>query len=190
MVDMTRWWLGEEITAVCARTRTFIKQRRVRGTGEWADVDVDDASSFLADFEGEAIGTFIHSSHFTARRFDQRVEVYGSQGAILYDQSRPYELGVCVGQEMRDLCSGFGFYDPGWGVHRREGPYPVISVPRELRDRWSPNQPPLLTLTPDFIAALRGQDAFLPTFHEGMKVQEVLDAALISAEERRWVDLS
>lgn len=189
MVDMMRWWLGEEITAVCARTRTFIKQRRVPGSDKLADVDIDDASAFLVDFEGGAIGTFIHSGHFTARNFDQRAEVYGSGGAILYDQGKPYELGVCMGREMMELCSGFGFYDPEWGVYRREEPYPVISVPRSLRDRWTPNEPPRQTLSPDFVAALRGQDAFLPTFYEGMKVQEVLDAALTSTEQEEWVKL-
>ncbi len=192
IVDMVRWWLGEEITAICAQTRTFVKQRRWPEDGKLADVDVDDASAFLADFEGGGMGTFINSGVFTGRNFDQRVEVYGSRGALLYDQGRPYELRACVGQEMLELCSGYGIYSADWSLYRTEEPYPVIPVPQEfMGGRAAPwERPPTQTLTPHFIAALRGEEApLLPTFYEGMKVQEVLDAVLLSADERRWIDL-
>jgi predicted dehydrogenase len=183
MVDMTRWWLGQEITAVCAQTRIFVRERRWPESDELAEVETDDASTFLADFEGGAMGTFINSNVFTGRGFDQRVEVYGSRGAILYDQARPCALRVCIGQEMLQLSSA-------WGIGRRkEEPYPIMPVAEELKDRWTPDELPQRTLNPDFIAAIRGQDAFLPTFHDGMKVQEVLEAALISAETGRWVKL-
>jgi predicted dehydrogenase len=192
MVDMVRWWLGQEIVAVCAQTRTFVRQRRWPGSPEFGEVDVEDASVFMADLEGGSMGLFINSSVFTARNFDQRVEVYGSRGAILYDQGRPYELRACVGKEMMEPCAGYGIYSPAWGLYRDEEPYPVIPVPQDLLDgRAAPwERPPTQTLTPHFVAALRGQDApLLPTFYEGMKVQEVLDAVLLSAEERRWVTL-
>jgi predicted dehydrogenase len=155
-------------------------------------VDVDDASAFLVDFEGGGMGTFINSGVFTGRNFDQRVEVYGSRGALLYDQGKPYELRACVGEEMLELCAGYGIYSSDWGLYRTEEPYPVIPVPQAfMGGRAAPwERPPTQTLTPHFIAVLRGEEApLLPTFYEGMKVQEVLEAVLISADERRWVDL-
>lgn len=182
MIDMMRWWMGEEITSVAAQTRTFVKKRRVAATGEILEVDVDDASCFLADFEGEAMGTFINSRVFTAKGFDQRVEIYGYNGALLYDQRKPYELELCIGREMREL-----FALP-WGIEKKQF-YATVPVPRELRDKCTPDNPPRLTLSPDFVGALRGEAEMEPTFHEGMKVQEVVDAVWISAQERRWVDL-
>lgn len=192
MVDMVRWWTAKEITAVCAQNRTFVKRRRWADGSEWRDVDIEDASTFLADLEGETTCTFSHSSVITGRNFDQRVEAYGSKGALLYDQARPYELRACIGEEMVDLCAGYGLYDPMWGLYRQEEPYPVLPVPREFIDAvpGAREGKPRKTFAPDFVASIRGEKApILPTFYEGMKAQEVLDAVLLSAEERRWVDL-
>lgn len=192
MVDMVRWWTGKEITAVCAQNRTFVNRRRWAGSGEWHDVDVEDASTFLADMEGETTALFSHSSVITGRNFDQRVEVYGSTGALLYDQARPYELQGCIGKEMVDLCAGYGLYSPQWGLYRREETYPTIPVPQQYLNavpgarQGKPNR----MFVPAFIDAIRGKESPLrPTFHDGMKAQEVLDAVLLSGAERRWVDL-
>jgi predicted dehydrogenase len=192
MVDMVRWWTGKEITAVCAQTRTFVKRRRWADTGAWADVDIEDAATFLADMEGETAAVFSHSSAITGRNFDQRIEVYGSEGALLYDQARPYELRACIGKAMVDLCAGYGLYDPMWGIYREEEPYPVIPVPRRFVTAvpGTHQGTPTRSFTPAFVAAIRGEAApLLPTFHDGMRAQEVLDAVLRSADERRWVDL-
>lgn len=192
MVDMVRWWTGKEITAVCAQNRTFVKRRPWALTGEMVDVDVEDASTFLADLEGETTAVFSHSAVVTGRNFDQRVEVYGSEGALLYDQARPYELRACLGATMADLCAGYGLYDPMWGRTRQEEPYPVIPVPRSYLSAvpGEAQGRPLRTFAPAFIDAIRGNPSpLLPTFYEGMRAQAVLDAVLRSAEERRWVDV-
>lgn len=192
MVDLVRWWTGEEVTAVCAQTRTFVKRRTWPETGELADVDVEDGAIIMADLSGGGMATFINSSVFTGRNFDQRVEVYGSKGALLYDQATPFELRVCVGQEMLDLWSGYGLYDNRYGLYRREEPLPVVPVPTEILDAipGHDRQRLMRTFVPDFIGAIRGLGRpFLPTFYDGMKAQEVLDATLLSVAERRWVDL-
>jgi predicted dehydrogenase len=192
MVDMVRWWTGKEITAVCAQNRTFVKRRRHAESGAWKDVDIEDASTFLADMEGETAAVFSHSSAVTGRNFDQRVEVYGSAGALLYDQARPYELRACIGEAMVELCAGYGLYDSLWGLYRREEPYPVIPVPRRFVDAvpGARQGKPLRSFMPAFIDVVRGKAApLLPTFHDGMKAQQVLDAVLLSDAERRWVDL-
>ena len=183
MVDMTRWWLGQEITAVCAQTRIFVPQRRWPN-GETAAVDVDDASTMLANFEGGAMATFMNSFAASGRGFDQRVEVYGSNGALIYDQATPTQLAVCIGAEMLKLSADAGM------ERRKKEPYPLLSVAENLRDRWWTGGGATRSLTPDFIRAIRGEtDLFLPTFYEGMKVQEVLEAGLRSVELESWVKL-
>ena len=192
MVDMVRWWTGKEFLSICAQNRTFIKQRRRVETGEWIPVDIEDASTFLADLEGDTMAVFSHSRATTGRNFDQRVEVYGSTGALLYDQARPYELRACVGEQMVNLCAGYGIYDPMWGIYRQEEPYPLIPVPRRFIDELpgAREGKPVRSFAPAFIDAIRGgEPSVLPTFHDGMKAQQVLDAVLESAEGRRWVDV-
>jgi predicted dehydrogenase len=192
IVDMVRWWTSKEFLSICAQNRTFVKQRQRVETGEWIAVDIEDASTFLADLEGDTVAVFSHSSAITGRNFDQRVEVYGSTGALLYDQARPYELRACVGEQMVNLCAGYGLYDPMWGIYRQEEPYPIIPVPRRFIDALpgAREGKPMRSFAPDFIASIRGAETpVLPTFHDGMKAQAVLDAVLESAADRRWVDL-
>ncbi len=192
MVDMVRWWTGLEITSVCAQTRTFIRQRRNAISGATEKVDIEDSATFMCDLEGCATALFRHSSAVTGRNFDQRVEVYGSKGALLYDQAHPYELRACIGHDMIELCAGYGLYDPLWGHHRQEEPYPVIPVPRKFIDAvpGARQGKPVRSFIPAFVETVRGtEQPLLATFSDGMKAQEVLDAVLISAEERRWVDL-
>ncbi len=182
MIDMVRWWLGQEITAVTAQTRIFVPQRQWPN-GESATVDTDDASTILATFEGGAMATFINSFVATGRGFDQRVELYGSNGALIYDQATPNELAVCIGEEMLKLSAAAGV------DRRKKEPYPAMRVPENLRDRWWTGGGSTRSLTPDFVAAIRGEAALLPTFYEGMKIQEVLDAALLSVVEERLIRL-
>lgn len=192
MVDMVRWWTGEEIAAVCAQTRTFVKQRRWPDSGVLADVDVDDGAVFMSDLSGGGTALFINSSVYTGRNFDQRVEVYGEHGSLIYDQARPNELRACIGDEMVRVWSGYGLYDPRWGLYRQEESLPVIPVPSDLLDAVPGARVgrPMRTFVPDFVATICGEERpMLPTFYEGMKAQEVLDAVLLSADQRRWVDL-
>lgn len=192
MVDMVRWWTRKEITSVCAQTRTFVTRRRHAISGDMEAVDIEDSATFMCDMEGCTTALFRHSSAVTGRNFDQRAEVYGSKGALIYDQARPYELRACLGADMVKLCAGYGLYDRMWGLYRQEEPYPVIPVPRRFIDAvpGARQGTPVRSFIPDFVAAVRGAEApLLPTFHDGMKAQEVLDAVLLSADERRWVDL-
>ncbi len=192
MVDMVRWWTGKEVTSVCAQHRTFVPQRQWAETGEWATVEVEDSSNVLADMEGDTTAVFMQSFAVTGRNFDQRVEIYGSEGALLYDQARPYELQACIGTDMVRICADYGMYDPRYGLYRQETAYPVIPVPTEYLDAvpGARGGKPKRTLVPAFVEAIRGERPYiLPGFYEGMRAQEVLDAAVLSADERRWVDL-
>ena len=45
-------------------------------------------------------------------------------------------------------------------------------------------------MTQDFISAIAETRLTFPTFQEGAYVQKVLEAALKSDQERRWIELS
>lgn len=192
IIDMVRWWTGQEITAVCAQSRTFEPRRPIEGTDDWRDVDVEDTATFLADLSGGGMATFSQSYVRTGVDFVQRIEVSGSEGALIYDQARPYDLQVCIGERMANICAGYGIYAPMWGTHHPETLFPLVPVPQVYRDAvpGARNGHPLRTFEPAFVNAIRGLDApLLPTFEDGFRAQCVLDAVARAWEERRWVEV-
>jgi len=104
--------------------------------------------------------------------------VNGSEGTIVYSTQKPVELQI--GKE--------GDAD----LHR-------IDVPREfLVYPKSPRKPgegdPLVTFrydqTAEFIDAIVNERPCWPSFKDGARAQAVMDAAIQSAEQRRWVDVT
>jgi hypothetical protein len=73
-----------------------------------------------------------------------------------------------------------------------------LPVPDEFL-KWpgSPRDPyqgdPLFTFRYDqgfeFIDAIREQRPCTPSFLDGIRVQAVIDSALVSAKEKRWIDM-
>ena len=95
VIDMAQFVTGLDITAVGGLMETFVTSRPVAGeratlggtggTGERADVTVDDAAVFTARFDGGAIGVFEATRFATGRKNALRLEVNGSLGSIAFD---------------------------------------------------------------------------------------------------------
>jgi predicted dehydrogenase len=140
----------------------------------------------LVRYANNAMGYFYGGYIFTGRGYDQRVEVYGSHGGLIYDQQRSHELQVFLPKE----------YLERYVVARQGGttdtPYTTILVPERHEGRV-PGQPPSVrrTVLMDFIEAYRceGPFTFSPSFYEGMKVQEVLEATRRADTRNCWVSL-
>ncbi len=62
-------------------------------------VNVDDLCVFTAEFASGLIGSYFVPKYATGRTNDQRIEAYGSKGALVYNVERPGELEVCLGPE-------------------------------------------------------------------------------------------
>ncbi len=185
IIDMMRWWLDADITAVTAQTRIYVPERISRETGQPMKVTTEDQGMILASYSNGAMGYFCGSYIFTGRGYDQRAEIYGSQGGLMYNQQRPYELDVYLEPEILKR----------YKVLRKGGtpdtPYTTILVPERLMG-LIPDEPGAQRgLLMDYIDAYRaeGPFTFSPSFYEGMKVQEVLEAARLAEEEGRWVTL-
>ena len=145
--------------------------------------DVDDWIAMLCDFRNSGATGVLESTKFaTGRGMGHRgqdtVEVNGSGGTIVYSTQKPLELWVGK---------------PGDADLRR------IDVPREFL-AWpgSPRDPsqgdPLATFRYDqgfeFIDAILNQRPCRPSFREGAMAQAVMDAAIVSTDQRRWVDVA
>lgn len=189
IIDMMRWWLSSEIVSVTAQMETFVPQRKSAATGELMQVTTEDQGMVLARYDNGAMGYICGSYAFTGRGYDQRAEIYGSEGGLMYNQQRPYELSVYLAPDFLDEY-----------VVLREGgtadtPYTTIRVPERHLGLEDGPAGRSRTVLMDYIDAYREaveNDApfnFSPSFYEGMKVQEILEAARHGEVSHCWVSL-
>lgn len=188
LIDLARFLVGE-ISEVCGMMETFIKERpqlaaiddRLGGTAaaERGEVTVDDAAAFLARFENGALGTFESTRFALGRKNYNRFEINGSAGSVAFNLERMNELELYL-QSDREDARGFRTILCNEGVHPYAGAYwpsgHIIGYEHTF----------INTVHDLMQGVARGQSP-QPNFVDGVKNQAVLEAAEISARERRWV---
>ncbi len=169
------------IAEVCADIATIIPARPLPGGGTRA-VENEDHGHFLLRFAGGATGAIEASRVATGRKMGLAFEITGTKGALAFDQERLNELRLyrAGGQAGR---AGFttilaGPEHPGYAAFC---PAPGHQI--GFTD--------LKTLeVAAFLRAIRdGVDA-TPNFAAAFEVERVIDAALRSAAERRWIAIA
>ncbi len=185
ILDMMMWFLKADITEVTCRTRTFVPERIARDTGQPMRVTTEDQGMMLVTYSNGVMGYICGSYTFTGRGYDQRIEIFGQNGGLMYDQQHPYELQVYLPQEV---LSRYTILREGGTKDR---PYTTLLVPERLQG-LIPGSPARRTVLMDFIDAYRaeGPFSFSPGFREGLKVQKVLEAGRRAEEARSWVSLT
>ena len=174
---MARFLLGD-ITEVCGQTDTVIAERP-SGAGASRAVEVDDQAQVLLRFASGASGTLEASWVASGRKMQLAYEIVGSRGSLAFTQERLNELKVWTGGQAKGR-DGFktvtaGPDHPGYGAF-----CPAPGHQLGFND--------LKTIeVRDLIAGLGGGAAPWPDFREAWQVQRVIDAAVRSAAERRWV---
>ena len=191
MIDMMLWWLDTDITGVAAQMQTVVGERARLDSDERMKVTTEDQGMLLVRYGNGALGYFCGSYMFTGRGYDQRVEVYGRKGGLMYNQQRPYELDVHL---EPDILAQYELLREG-GTH--DTPYSTIHVPERLQglegDGYTPSAASgkRRTVLMDFIDAYRNTApfSFQPGFYEGMQVQQVLEGAKRAEISRCWINL-
>jgi predicted dehydrogenase len=183
LVDLTHF-LVDDIAEVVATTTATITERPVptgrdtyaAGDGTaMAPVDIEDAGQFLLRTASGVTGVLELSRVHAGRQNYCTIEVSGTDGAISFDYERLNELQVSTkespgGGFTRVIVGpaqdgGLVWTLGGLGVGFAET---IIVHMRELME-----------------AVYEGRQAS-PSFADGLKAQEVVDAALRSAETRQW----
>ena len=177
-VDLARFLVGE-IDTVCAAEEVFIKERRLPdGTGTGA-VTADDALYFIARFHDGALGTFMATRFATGRKNYLRLEIFGSEGSLVFNLERLNELEY---YSRIDEGTEQGFRN----IVVTEAAHPYI-------DRWWPPghiigwEHTFVHEIGDLLTAITKGEAVSPDFYDGMRCQQVLDAASQSAAEQKWI---
>lgn len=199
IIDMARFITGDEITEVVgAIAETFIQERAIVEAGPKGGIaggtaggkrmgksDVDDAVLFLARFSKGAVASFEATRLATGNQNKNGLEINGDKGSIRFNF-----------EDMNYL----DFYDAtldrkqqGWTrimvTHAPDHPY---------AGNWWPDahiigyEHGFTNMVADMMNILAGKQPVvpMPDFEDAYKTQQVLEAAMISAAERRPVKIA
>ncbi|MEH6836740.1 Gfo/Idh/MocA family oxidoreductase [Falsihalocynthiibacter arcticus] len=142
----------------------------------------DDQAQMMCKFENGAQGHLFFSRVATGRKMGYAYEIFGTKGAIRFDQEdqNALHLYTMEGPEaergFRKILAGPAHPDylafcqgPGHGTGYQD----LIIIEAH-----------------DFLRAIHEKRNIWPTFSEGMEVNRVVAAALASSEKQAWVQIS
>lgn len=199
IIDMARFITGDEISDIVgAISETFVKERDLpsqgpsggiaggtRGGGQKGKSDVDDAFLFIGRFKNGAVASFESTRFATGNQNRNAIEINGDKGAVKFnfeDMNRLYYYDTTQPRKQQ-----------GWTqimvTHAGDHPYAA---------NWWPDAHVLgyehgfINQAADMFTALAGKEPVvpLPDFEDAFKTQQVLEAAMISAQERRPVKVA
>ncbi|MEZ4518743.1 MAG: Gfo/Idh/MocA family oxidoreductase [Chloroflexota bacterium] len=190
VVDLARYLIGEVDEVVSFQT-TFIKERPIASFedglmalpgDEMGEVDVDDATAFLARFANGAMGVFEFTRFGTGHRNQNRIEVYGSEGALIWNGFEEMSNLHFYSRQDPGHAQGFRVIQVGESSHPYGGNWWPVGHVIGFGDTF-------VHEIFDFLEAIAANKAAAPSFVDGVKCQEILVAVDTSAAERRWVKL-
>jgi predicted dehydrogenase len=192
VIDLARFLVGE-FSNVIGMSKTFIKERPIvekmqglsanAGTStEMAPVTVDDATLFLAEFENGVLGTFEATRFAAGHKNALEFEINGSKGSIKFELERLNELQFF---SREDEAGTQGFRTIG-----------VTEEVHPFMTHWWPAghiigyEHTFVHELHSFISAIVNNSETTPSFYDGYKCAQVMDAVDLSIDERAWVSVS
>jgi predicted dehydrogenase len=112
------------------------------------------------------MGVISSTGYATGHANDQRAEIYGPEGALIYENTGQHSIGALFGRTAA-----------------RHGLFGRLAVPAHYHETASDR-------VAAFVAAILDRRPMAPSFLDGLRCQEVLDAAAKSAREGRRVTIS
>ncbi len=184
ILDLVGYLLGE-YKAVFATTSTFIKERPLPDNPKRkAKVEVDDIAFLQLKMENAAMGTVEVSRLATGTNDELRIEIYGSKGAIYFNLMDPNWLWIYDTRDAKEPIGGLRGFKKVETVQRY--PLPAGLPGPKFSIGWMRYH---IASQFDFITRIVEKKEGSPSFLDGYKVQEVMEAAQVSAKKKQWVSL-
>src|SRR5947209_7957413 len=199
VIDMARFITGDEFAEINgAITETFIKEREIpaqgsaggiaagaaAAKGRMGKVDVDDATIFLGRMKSGALASVEATRFATGYQNRNGIEIHGEKGAISFN--------------FEDM-NWLSFYDTT--IERRAQGWTKIMVTHggdhPYAGNWWPDahiigyEHGFINQVADMMSVIGGKAPVvpLPDFEDAYKTQQVLEAAMVSAEQKRPVKI-
>jgi predicted dehydrogenase len=176
-VDLARYLVGE-VEAVSGAKEIFVKERPLADGSGKGTVTADDALYFIARFRNGALGSFLATRFATGRKNYLRLEIFGSEGALIFNLERLNELEFYSRADERN-AQGFRT------IMVTESSHPFVSA------WWPPGhiigwEHTFIHEVRDLLLAIDKGENVYPDFYDGLRCQQVLDAAIQSAAKGGW----
>lgn len=168
---------------------TFIPQRRAalpgamhyeKGAGELGDVENEDYVNALLRLADGSRGILESSRTAVGEQNTYGFEVHGTKGAVAWDFRRMNELRVCAGQDYLNSFYATEYAGPGDG--ELSAFQPGTNNPIGFDDLKVVEARRLV----ESIATDKPVGA---TIHDALAAARVVDAMVLSSDERKWVTL-
>jgi predicted dehydrogenase len=164
MLDLGRLFVGE-VQSVSAHLGTVVPER-IGPDGESRIVDVDDLAYVQLQFEAGAHGLLRVSRVARGRCDIRRVEIFGEQASLVLEIDQG--ISRVLRADEATAWKGDGFRE-------------VFAHDSRIWT-WGGN-------IKKWIDCARRGEEVSPNFEDGLRCQEILDSAIRSADERRWIDV-
>ena len=181
IIDLARY-LVDEFDEITGQMHTFIKQRPLPDNPKkMGRVTVDDAAQCIGRFKNGALANLEATRYATGRKNRIHIEINGSDGSLEFNLEDLNRLKYFDNKAPSDRQ---GFADII--VTQQNGVHPYVG------QWWPPGhiigyEHTFVHAIADFVNAVAKGSSVQPTFEDGLKNQQVLEAVEKSAETRRWV---
>ena len=190
VIDIMRYWIGEAAEVVCDQ-RIYYKKRPIAAyshgilaqTGtEMSEVTADDASSMIIKFkDSDAMGYIESTRNGTGHKNQNRIEVSGEKGTIIFDMEN---MNVLQYYNAEDPIDQRGFKT----IQVTEPNHPYMG------NWWAAGHilgygDTFIHQAKNLIEAIVEHREAKPNFKDGYECQRILEAGQISFEQHRWVSL-
>jgi predicted dehydrogenase len=175
-IDLVRWLFGEPL-AVAADTRAQIAHRQLPGGREVA-VDTDDTAGIILRLDSGALA-IVSGTALSAHGTGYRLEAAGSAGTVAIDSGQDGVHGFTGAVSERQKQPLEVSQRQPRGSLAVDSNYPFARVVRAtalMLEEWLP--------------AFSGAPTPVASFRDGLRIQQLIDAARASSAGAGWVDVS
>lgn len=191
VIDIARYLVGE-FDRVTGMSKTFVKERplvekmtglsgKAKADAPKGEVNVDDATLFIAEFKNGALGSFEATRFANGHKNGMSFEINGSKGSIKFEFERMNELQY-FSSDDEEGTQGFRTIQVTEPIH----PY---------ASHWWPAghvigyEHTFVHELYEFTEAIANDKKATPDFMDGVKCSQVLEAVDLSIERKQWVDV-
>lgn len=162
LIDMTRF-LIDDFASVYGISNIIVPERQRLDSDEYAKVDTDDLTAFVAKLKNGVIANFLVTKCAVGESNTIKYELFGTNGIIRFNLNEPHMITIARAAS-----------------NKTDAIVETVEVPKEF----------VLGQEECFVKALHGEfREHFPTAKEGAICQRIVDAILLSAEKNCVVTL-